>query len=741
MNATGRSEDQSSKNTSDWTSEYRENSNGSEDQLELLGFIRGLWRRKWLITACVLVCAVLGYLLASSSPNQYTARSTVMLDPREQSIVSSQDQVVSDLKLSNPILESEVAVLRSSRVLEAVVEQIGIDRFDGVDPANMAPGLVEQLITMVKKRVADLTDAQPVEVKVNPLVSPEERRLGRIVGALRSGIVIARVGNSYVIEITVTTIDPELSSTVANTIAEVYIQRQLNERKVMAESATVWLSEQVEKLRLEVEAAESAVDVYQRDQLVRVGSSTDVVQQQLGELNQQLAIARSERATEEARLGQIEESIANRGAGAAAETLSTPFLISLRQQREDLLREEASLAVTLGPNHPERRNVTQELERVTRTMETEVAVIIETHQNEIQVLMKREDSLREDVVKLETQLADISRSSLSLNQLEREAEAARASYEDLLTRLGETRAQVEIQRAEAQLINAAQIPVGPSAPRVKLVTAFGGTVGLTVGLVLALVLEILGVGFMRATAIEKQTGLPVLATLPKEKFKRPRGVLRHLQKNPYSQFSERVRQLRTVVNVGARGTSQSVLVLSSIPNEGKTTTAIALAMMLERGGQKTVLVDLDTRRSNLERELLQGRPRNLSGYAKGSATLDDVICTTPSLPFDMIVSGQRSNLIADGGNSEWLHRLLQELKTRYDVVVIDIPPILAVSDALSLAGAVDQILYLVRWRTTPRRAVLHGLSVLGNVGMKPTGIVMSISDSSADPDVYSYEYT
>lgn len=712
------------------------------DRVELDRVFRAVWRRKWMIALITVLLTAIFFGTTVVQPSKYTSRATVVLDAREQQVVAAQDQVVSDLKLNNSILESEVALLRSTALLEVVIRRIGINRFDIIDPALAKPSLLDRITTRLGSLVSNSPDT-PENATTRPsLLTPEERRMNRITIALNRGIQIARMGDSYVIQISVTTTDPELSMLVANTLVESYIDAQLEERKRVAESATRWLAEQVAERREEVVSIEGDVEALKRTQLDQSGSSVEVLEQQLAEMNQQLAIARSERATEMARLKQINAVVDSQGITAAAETQTSPYISSLRASRSELIREDARLAGTLGPEHSSRRKIASELEEVNRSIDAELRNVIASHENEVEILRTREASLQSDVDRLEERLSDIATSSLRLRQLEREAEAARSSYEELTGRLGEIRAQTEIQRAEAKMVNVAQIPGGPSSPRVKLMTGFGATLGLTLGVVLALVLELFRTGFVQSAELERATGLPVLSIIPKEKFQHPYSVLRRLGNQHFSLFAERIRQLRTMLTIRvSRESSHSILVISSLPDEGKTATSLALAQTYALSGKKTILLDLDTRRSTLHSSLRDSKIPDLADYVVGKVPLNKVCVQVRPFQFWVAGTGKHKALMADSVSLPVIENMVAELKTQFEIIIIDVPPVLAVSDGLPIASIVDSILYLVRYKKTPRKSVSYGLAALRNAGLKPAGIVLTMAEIDADPDVYAGDYT
>lgn len=704
-----------------------------EDRLELIAVIRPIWTRRWPVLGVTLATALMFLIVTLMQEKTYSAVATVMLDPREQKVVAQQDEVVADLQLNSPILESEVAVIRSSTLLESAVRRIGLDRFGVIDPVTASAAPLRDLLGVGRAQAAGAAD---------PLIPPDQRRMTRITRALRQGMTVARVGESYVIEVAVTTVDPELSALVANTLTDVYIEYQLGDRRRVAEQATRWIADQVEERRDEVAEAEAAVEAFKKNQLIQTGSTIEVLEQQLAELNQQLVLTRSDRATEEARLEQVDRLRDERGAIAAAETQASAHISGLRQSRSELLRDDARLASAFGPRHPDRQRIATELAQIDAAIAAEVAIIAEGHRAEIAVLGTREAALAGAVTGIEARIADMATSSLRLRQLEREAEAARDTFQELLARLGETRAQAEIQRAEARIVSPAQIPEDPSAPRPKLMAAFGGTLGLTVAMVVALALDLVSAGYINAADLERATDRPVLSALPTADLSAPRDVIAHLSSQPYSLLSERVRQVRALLDTAAPpDRAQRIALVSSIPDEGKTTTALALAQSFAMTGLRTILVDLDTRRAQLVPELAQDMLFDLENYFDGSARIEDVIAPVEQGDFWIAGTRARIGVMADRVTETALHQLVEDLSTDFDVIILDAPPVLAVSDGLSIAKVADSLLYLVQYRRTSRRSVAYGMAALHHAGLVPTGLVMTRVDAVSDPDLYAADYT
>lgn len=694
---------------------------------------------------------VVAYALVSQITPRYTSRASVMLDPRSVQVLSS-DDVVSDLTLNNPLLDTEAAVLRSNLLLEEVLQGFDPARLARFDPAN-APatfrtrlrGRFDAGVDWVKTAAG--LETGPAEESVAPaLMTPEERRLRRLVAALRESMTVWREGQSYLISVAVETEDPELSMLLANAVVRVYIDRQVEQLSASVRGATGFLSERVSEMRGAVETAEAAVEDYRVDQLASGGMSPEAMAQQLLDLSTQIALARADMVTAEARFDQIQSVIDAEGFAAAAELLSSPFVLSLREQKSSLEREEADLATQFGPEYPERQRLRASVALINEELTREVGKIVGTLRNEVAVARLRTDSLQSSLAALESRSADMSRASLELRQLEREAEAARASYQAMLVRLNETRSIEELQRADARIVERAVVPGGPSAPRIMLFTAFGGALGFSAALIIAFLLAVMGRGFSSSAQIERATGLPVTTTLPQGPWSNLRGMLKSLRLAPYQNFTERLRQTRAVFKFRPDGNrARTIMVTSSVPGEGKTTTAVALAHLEGLAGRSCVLLDFDTRRSRLAKELgYAPAGGDLADYVRGTHGLAEVVHADPVRGFDLITTRRPVPQLADQAVPGRIHEILKELSERYETVLIDTPPLLMVSDSMALVPAADVLLLLVKQNSTRQQAVMESVRRLSEMGAQSIRISMSMADPRSEEDAYgvsgSYSY-
>lgn len=713
------------------------------DHVDLLELLRSIWRRKWIVIGCASILGGMVALGVSLVQPRYSATAKVMLNPRETRVVTSQE-VVSDLDLSNPVIESEVALIRSSVLLETTIREIGMDQMTEFDPTVVTEPLWSQRLNQavewasrllgrgyVSVPAPEVSAMDVIEVLPEEGIEPPSEQLAeeddlyrKVVGRLRRYLEVYQEGNSYVITITASAEDNQLVALIVNAIADRYIASQLEERVEGTRSASAWLEAQVEKLRTQVAIAEMEVETHRAEKLTYDGGGIESISQQLAAMSVQLATARADQAAAQARRDQIVELVKSEGFPAAAEILTSPFVTSLRENHSALMRHQAELSTQYGPSHPQRQRQAAEIERADADLKEEVRKIIEMLEAEVDVARIRERSIAGDLLALEERASSISSTSIDLRQLEREAAALRSTYENMLSRLKETRTHEALAKPEAKVIEYALPPASPSYPRSKLLIAAAAVAGLGLGLGIVLVLELSSNTIRTAQQAFRETGLPVLAELPRG----GRRVSR-FEADPVTvalgDQGERVRHLRNALMFGEGKRPRSIAVGSSIPGESKSETTFALAQVSALTGDKVILIEGDFRRGYASRTYGLANGKGLAEVLQGTARPDEVVRSAEGLGFDILPIGEMSKEAAALFSPEKFRKIIDTLCEKYDVVLIDAPPVLSSADARVVASAVDATILSVKWDSTPASTVRESLRSLADLGVSPRGIVLT----------------
>jgi capsular exopolysaccharide synthesis family protein len=604
-----------------------------------------------------------------------------------------------------------MSVMRSNTLLGDLIGQIGLDRLES--------------LYYDKPR----TD------------SIRENRIASLIDQIRENLRIQREGESFVVVIRFDGNDAELVAKVANGIADTYIDQELTGRRESVRQATIWIQELVAEAQFEVQRTETALATARAQSLEAEGSSYDNARQQLANLTSELAVARAGLAAAQATYDQLEAVLSEAGARGLAMALTSPMLESLLTDRLEVLRKDDEWARSYDSDHPQRVRLRDQLAGIDAQLEIEARRVIEQRAGDVVVAQSRVTSLSNSVQQLEDQLAGISGNTVGLRQLELEAAAARQYYEALLARLSSATGQDRLQLPEARVIDRAPVPEAPSAPRPKLLGAFGGLLGFTLAIAAAVFMEMTRSTYRNRREIEAETGHRVLATLPRVRGQDMRGIITDLRGKSNSVFGERVRQLKTYLFMRNGGSDKKVImVASSRPDEGKSLVTMALAEMAVLAGKEVVVVDADLRASKMVRAFGWKPDHDLADFVLERCFLDEAVLTDEELGINVIPTTNHSVEAADELNVDWLAPTIEELKAVYDVVIIDSPPLLEVADGLVLARVADSVIYVVRWDSTPRQAVAEGLEALAAMRANVEGIVLNRADPKFAENAYGESY-
>lgn len=696
-------------------------------EIDLQEILRRLWRHRGVIVGVFVCLVILATVVITQLTPLYTASAQVMINPRKAQTVNL-EAALSGLPLDQETIASEIEVIKSKGLAVRAVNKLELYRYQEfnrrlrpdsswawLNPLNLLPD-----------------DWRKYLRGPQTIVSEEERasleRVG-VIDAFHRSLDIERVERSRVISISFTSRDPKIAHQAANAIADLYIVEQLEAKFDATKKATSWLNDRLAELRKQVDISERAVETYRLQSGLTESKGTTLVSQQVSELSTQLVLANAKRTEAEARLRQVEALITQRdGISSAAEVLASPLIQSLRGQEATVLRKVAELSQEYGDKHPRMINMNAELENIRAKITAEVARIVQGLKNEVAVSASRETALQNRIRDLEQRVGNLNRSEIRLRALEREAKANRTLYENFLGRFKELSEQGDIQQADARVVSYADIPITPSFPRTLLLLGLACVGSLVAGVGTAGVIERLDHGFRSMEQIEAQTGIPAISLLPTV----PRSSIAphdYVIQNPHSAYSESLRSLFASLHLSnVDNPPKIVLMASSVPEEGKTSTAVALARLIARTGKKVILIDGDLRRPQVHRLLgIPGQP-GLVEVLAGEVKLDAALTRDEEAGVYILPAGAKPSNPVDLFSSQHLKNLVGSLGNAADMVIIDSAPLAAVSDARILARLVDKTVFIVRWASTRREVVQLALRQLQDAGADLAGVVLSRVD-------------
>ncbi|MBO9709903.1 MAG: polysaccharide biosynthesis tyrosine autokinase [Caulobacter sp.] len=696
--------------------------------LDLNVLIATFRRRLRLFAAVALAVLVAVLLFTLQETPKYTATAQVMLDTRTEQ-VTDVNAVLSGLPADSPVVDTEVEVLRSRSLASRVIKQLKLDQDPYFNPyAPNAKG-AKSWLPWVKKAVAPTAAVDPVEV---------QRRQETVVDRVLANLKVKRAGLTYLITVDYTHPDPAQAARLANAFADLYLTEQLEAKFQATKSANEWLDTRVADLRDQLQAAEADVQQYKIANNLLSAEGATLTEQEISGLNQQLAGARAEQAETDARLATAKAQLARGSNGEdVGEALTSPVVQQLRKQRAEKSAEVADLSGRYGDRHPDLLKAKRELADIDGQIQAEIQRIISSLEAKAQVSRQRTASMAGSVANSRGVLAGNNRAGIRLAELERKADSVRTLYETLLARFKQTTTTQGIEQPDARVVSRARIPTSPSAPKPSLNLALGLFMALGAGAAAVVLAEILMAGLFTEDEVERRLGLPYLGSVPllasavEGKIARDLSPADYLLAKPLSSFAESFRKLRAAILFSRVGETVKVIAItSSLPGEGKTTTTFSLARTLAQSGANVVVVDCDLRQSAINRFLAEKPAVGLLEVLNGQAQLDQALLTDKSgariLPLSEVAYTPRDVL-----GSAAMARLLSELRARFDVVLLDTAPLLAVADTRILAPSADAVVMLARWKKTPVKAITTALSLLQGRGIFVAGVALTQVDLKA----------
>ncbi|BBD99705.1 hypothetical protein SAMIE_1032060 [Sphingobium amiense] len=667
-------------------------------------------RRRWItmaiVSGIILALGVTGIFMLTP---KYTATARVRIDPYRNPL--AQTQADAQQSLSSEAIETEVTVISSLDQARLVVRKLKLDR---------DPEFAEKVDTSAEAATLSAADRETA-----------------IARQLLQNLSVGREKLTYILGVSYQSTDPNKAALIANAFAEIYLQTKTGSRVGNAERQTEWFNQRLAALGREVNAADAALAQYRARAGLTEGSTPGsaggtMVDQQVGPLSSQLATAESEAAAARASLSAALTQISRGGLDSVSEVRMSNVIGDLRRQRADILRNMGEVQARYGEKHPESVRVRDQLASVDQQITDEAQRVIGSLRANVTSAEARAASLRASMNRLEGERADNTRNAVIAEGLQREAMAKRTAYDRMSQMALESSQSAQNQIAQVVIVDRAEPPLNASFPNKPVFAALALIVALAAGAGTIAVQEMLVKGLRSVEDVENLLGIPVIAAVPKvPKSLNPADLL--LEK-PTSMFAESLRIARaSILGVNAARQPKVIALTSALPSEGKTTTALAFARTLAMNNARTLLLECDVRRAALRP--LVSNPQDRPGIVEvlhGEATVAQAIQPgdVPNLDHMLVREPYFSSedLFGNGG----MERVLEEVRGKYDLIVLDLPPLVGLADGRFLAVQADVTALIIRWDSTPGRAAASALSWLKSDGANPVGAIYTMVDSSAE---------
>jgi succinoglycan biosynthesis transport protein ExoP len=515
------------------------------------------------------------------------------------------------------------------------------------------------------------------------------------------------------------------------------------------------MQDRIKELRTQATNAERAVEDFKTKNNIVAANGRLMNEQQLSELNSSLVQARALTAETKAKLNRIDE-ILRSGVdvpdATVADSLHSEVINKLRSQYLDFARQGAEFSAKYGARHLAVVNLRIRMQEIRKVIIEELNRIAQTYRSDYEIAKAREESINKSLTEIVSVSQTTNQAQILLRDLESKAQTYRQLHDNFLQRYMETVQQQSFPISEARVITSATAPLAPSSPRTLLVLMIGATGGLIAGCGLGLLRDIRDQVFRTSDQVRSILHTECIAVLPKIKgpvaspsgqpridygalehriIKRDQGLIWTVIDAPCSRFAESIRAIKIAADLHMSVNGSKVLAFTaSLPNEGKSTVAAALAQSIAYAGGRVVLLDADLRNPGLSRKLAPGAGAGLLEVLAKQATLEDAMCVDPDtrLAFLPAVVNRRmphsSNMLA----SEGMKMVFERLRRSYEYIIVDLAPLAPVVDVRAMTHLVDAFVLIVEWGRTKIDVVEHSLRMAPGVYDNLLGVVLNKTD-------------
>lgn len=662
--------------------------------------------RKWMIAAITLVGMAIALTLTLRVTPLYSSSATIEILQQEVQIIEGTN-VGPDLVADSAYMETQYRLIRSRSLATRVAEDLNLAN----DPRYASPGL------------------------------PREVRLKQAAGRIAGGTRVAPIGRSRLVAIRFISPFPRESSRIANAVAETYIQTNLERKFNTTAFAREFLDERLATTKRLLEETERKFTQYAAEQeLLDIGGATSgagsLEENAIVALNRELSVAESERirAEQEYRIAvQTQPPI---------ELLQSPTLGALRQTRSTLLADYQEMLSRFKPDYPDMVRLQSRIDRVEDEIEREADTIIRSNLNELNLVFEaavaREQSLSDRVDELRGVLQEDRNRRIEYRILQREVETVRAQYEALLQRSKEVSIASGVGSSNVSVVDSALVPGLPFEPNLRrsMIQAFA--ISLMLGVGLAFLLSFLDDTIKTPEDVRSKLGLPLIGLVPKLKGKK--DAVTDALAEPKSLISEAFAAAQTALEFSTSdGFPKSLLVTSTRPGEGKTSTTVSLAMAFARSGKQTLIIDADMRKPSFVIDT--NTSIGLSGLLTGHDNLFDHVVRSKTSGLFILPAGvippDPAQLLA----GPRLREIIDAAEKAYDIVIIDSPPILNFADGPRLGSLVQGALVVIQSGLIRTPAARRTLIQLGDSRTNVLGCVLTKFDAKSSGYDYGYYYS
>jgi succinoglycan biosynthesis transport protein ExoP len=700
---------------------------------ELVDLALGFLLRQYLVILfMVLLGGVAGAIFLVVRPPTYTAWAKILIGTQRPQFVQQQS-LFADTPLDQSQMESQLQIMQSRAILAPVVQKLHLA--DEPEFGSPPAGLIRRVLQV-------FTNATWEEPKLDPIETA--------IATLADRLTINRVGWSFLIEIGASSHGREQSAQIANAVAAAYIDDQQQAKRESNQTASAWLQERLQQLSEQTTAADRAVHAFKQEHNIVSADGKRLDEQNLADLNTQLVAAHTKSSDILARLTQIQSIIntwnptATTVADSIPDELGSTILTNLRQQYLDLSRNAAEFSAKYGRDHGAVVNIRNRLRDLRTSIFDELRRIAAASKSDYTIAKQREAEIQKQLDQVISQSQTANKAQVALRELESNAKTYHSLYESFLQRYTGGVQQDSFPVAEARLVSSASALTTRVKPKPLYVFALSLMGGIALGVGVWLLRDFMDRVFRTRTQVQSLLQIPCIAMVPLLKTSRLRrkqlaakapgerivardaSVFWRVVDSPFSIFAEAIRSIRLATHYYGNEPNRVIGFTSALPNEGKSTIAAAVAQLTAKAGYRVIIVDCDLRISSLSRSLAPNAKIGIVDVISGARSLEEAIWKDPATNLFFLPAIKTAPLFSSEVlGSEPTKILIDTLRASFDLVIVDLPPLVPIVDARAAAHLVDCMILGIEWGRTKINVVRHALDTSPNLQQAIVGAVLN----------------
>lgn len=705
-----------------------------DDGLDLRDLLRVLRKYKWMLVALTLVCGLIAVVQSLRSTPQYRSTTLIQIDRTAQRVVSFATDVDAEQQVwdDGSQFQTQIELLNSRALAERVIAEMGLNRRrsgdstlpgreagsgigrapDSADRAAKAPpGFLDRIVSNYR------------QLNTPSVGDPQTMDRNSAVDAFRASVKIEPVRNSRLVNIVVTNSNPDLAAQIANTLARTFMAMNLERKLESSTYARSFLEDQIKVTKAKLEESERVINEYAKsNQILTLDDQSEVASQNYAGLSASLARAEEERIKAESVYREV-----LRNPESASQALDNRAVQTYKEQRAKLEAEYTQNLTLYKPDFPKMVQLRSQIDDLTARIKAELSLVVGSAKGQFEAVRQQEIQLRERLAQSRAEVQVVQDRSVDLNLLKRELETNRQVYDSLLQRLKEVAVTGGLTSNNISIVDEASPAVFPFSPRPERLGAIGMGIGLLLGLGLAFLRENMDDSLKQPDEIERLYGLPLLGLIPLAKKGKTGAVATLVHDEPRSVFAEAYRSMRTALQFSTHeGAPKLLMVTSCGKSEGKTTTAIALAINFAQLGKKVLVIDADMRKPSVHKTLVLPNDAGLANFLAGEPTVGTFIQPTRIENLSVLTAGPTSPDPVELLMGPRFLQLLDEARELgFEHIVVDSPPLLGIADAIVLGNQIAHVVFAVKAGSTRRSAFKDSMRRLRHSGIQPMGVVFT----------------